>query len=480
MAKSTTTLFLLSCSIALVLLNGCMGQGRMREMQGNECQIDRLTALEPTNRIQAEGGLTEVWDTQDQQFQCSGVSVIRRTIEPNGLLLPSFTSGPELIYIEQGNGISGLMIPGCPETFESMSQESWREGMKRGMRGGRFQDQHQKIRHLRQGHIFAMPAGVAHWAYNTGNEPLVAVILIDTSNHANQLDKDYPKRFYLAGKPQQEHSRHQHRGGESQRGERGSGGNVFSGLGTKTIAQSFGVSEDIAEKLQAEQDERGNIVLVQEGLHVIKPPSSRSYDDEREQRRHRSPRSNGLEETICSARLSENIDEPSKADVYSPEAGRLTTLNSFNLPILSNLRLSAEKGVLYRNAIMAPHYNLNAHSIIYGVRGRGRIQIVNAQGNSVFDDELRQGQLVVVPQNFAVVKQAGEEGFEWIAFKTCENALFQTLAGRTSAIRAMPLEVISNIYQISREQAYRLKFSRSETTLFRPENQGRQRRDLAA
>lgn len=133
-----------------------------------------------------------------------------------------------------------------------------------------------------------------------------------------------------------------------------------------------------------------------------------------------------------------------------------------------------------QNAIMAPHYNLNAHSIIYGVRGRARIQIVNAQGNSVFDDELRQGQIVVVPQNFAVIKQATEEGFEWVSFKTCENALFQTLAGRTSAIRAMPVEVISNIYQISREQAHRLKFSRSETTLFRPENQGYQRREIAA
>lgn len=101
------------------------------------------------------------------------------------------------------------MIPGCPETFESLStQEAWREGMERGMRGGRFQgqgqgqgqgrqgrfqDQHQKIRHLRQGDIFAMPAGVAHWAYNNGDEPLVAVILIDTSNHANQLDKDVPR-----------------------------------------------------------------------------------------------------------------------------------------------------------------------------------------------------------------------------------------------------------------------------------------------
>lgn len=151
------------------------------------------------------------------------------------------------------------------------------------------------------------------------------------------------QRFYLAGKPQQEHGQHQYRAGESQRGERGTG-NVFSGFDTRTLAESFGVSEEIAQRLQAEQDDRGNIVRVQEGLHVIKPPS-RSWE-EREQRR--GSRYNGLEETICSARLSQNIDDPSKADIYTPEAGRLTSINSFNLPILSYLHLSAEKGVLYR------------------------------------------------------------------------------------------------------------------------------------
>lgn len=108
MAKSwsTTHHVVVSCFV-LVLLNGCTAQLTRRTrhefQQGNECQIDRLTALEPTNRIQAEAGLTEVWDSQEQEFRCAGVSVIKRTIEPNGLLLPTFTSGPELAYIEQGS-----------------------------------------------------------------------------------------------------------------------------------------------------------------------------------------------------------------------------------------------------------------------------------------------------------------------------------------------------------------------------------------
>jgi len=95
--------FLLGCSLVLVLLfNGCLGQGRVPFRQGYECQLDRISALEPTNRIQAEAGVTEVWDANNEQFQCAGVSFIRRVIEPNGLLLPSFTSAPELVYIERG------------------------------------------------------------------------------------------------------------------------------------------------------------------------------------------------------------------------------------------------------------------------------------------------------------------------------------------------------------------------------------------
>lgn len=463
----------------VVLFNGCLGQGRLPFRQGYECQLDRISALEPTNRIQSEAGLTEVWDSNDEQFQCSGVSVVRRVIEPNGLLLPSFTSAPELVYIESGRGITGLMVPGCPETYESLGRGSPREEEMRGERGlrGSHQDLHQKIRQFRRGDIIALPAGVAHWTYNNGDEPIVAVILLDTSNHANQLDQDFPRRFYLAGNPQQEHGHHQYRTGEMRRGERGKG-NIFSGFDTRILAESFGVSEELARRLQSQQDERGNIVRVQEGLHVVRPPWRAG--EEREFHHHGRYMDNGLEETICSARIRENIDDPERADIYTPQAGRLTTLNSFNLPILKFLRLSAEKGVLYRNSIMAPHYNLNAHSIVYCCQGRGRIQIVNERGNSVFNDELRQGQLLVVPQNFAVVKEAAEEAFEWIAFKTNENAMFQTLAGRTSAIRAMPVEVIANIYQISHEQAQRLKYNRPETTLFSSRSAETRRRPAIA
>lgn len=115
---------------------------------------------------------------------------------------------------------------------------------------------------------------------------------------------------------------------------------------------------------------------------------------------------------------------------------------------------------------MAPHWNLNAHSIIYIIRGTGRVQVVGNRGKSVFNDQVQKGQLIIVPQNFAVIKKAGSEGLEWVAFKTNDNAMTSQIAGRISAIRGMPEEVLMNSYQISRADARNLKSNRKESVVF--------------
>ncbi|KAA8543372.1 hypothetical protein F0562_021133 [Nyssa sinensis] len=385
------------------------------------CQIQRLNALEPTGRSQAEAGVTEFWDENNEQLECAGVAVVRHTIQPRGLLLPSYTNAPVLAYIVQGV-FKGPCFLVAPETFQSSQQSQEAE------RGQRFQERHQKIRHLREGDIFAMPAGTARWTYNNGDRDLVAVVFLDTSNNANQLDLK-SRRFFLAGNPQDGQEQQGRRSGQQERF-----GSVLRGFDVQILAEALGVDTETARKLQGEDDQRGHIVRVERGLQVVRPPLSREEEEEQEREGRRG---NGLEETICSMRLRENINDPSRADVYNPRAGRLSSLNSLNLPILNLLQLSAEKGVLYRNATMAPHWNLNAHSVVYATRGEARCQIVDNRGQAVFDAVLREGQLMVVPQNFAVVKQAGEQGFEWVALKTNENALINTLAGRTSALRGI-------------------------------------------
>lgn len=171
----------------LLLTWGCSARQVPRhqsqsQSQFNECQLDSINALEPDNRVESEAGLTETWDANHPELRCAGVSVLRRTINSNGLHLPSYVTYPELHFIEQGNGVLGMAIPGCAETYE---EPQWER------KGGpqQLQDRHQKIRYVKQGDLVAIPPGVPYWSYNYGDTPLVIISLLDTSNTENQLDR---------------------------------------------------------------------------------------------------------------------------------------------------------------------------------------------------------------------------------------------------------------------------------------------------
>ncbi|XP_060180849.1 11S globulin seed storage protein Jug r 4-like [Lycium barbarum] len=460
----------------LLVLHGTFAQQRYQQQQG-QCQLNRLNPQEPNVRIQAEAGVTEIFDPNSQQFQCAGVSLIRHVIQSRGMLLPSYLNTPLLAYVERGRGFYGILNSGCPETFQSSQQ--FQQG-ERGA-GSRFQDRHQRIGQFRQGDIVAFPAGAAHWAYNEGNEELVLVVFEDSGNNANQLDQT-SRRFFIAGNPQQGEQQQGQQGGRSLRRQQFQSGNVFSGFEDELLAEAFGVDRETARKLKGQDDQRGHIVNIEQGLRVVRPPFSQEQEEreERQEQGQYGPRMNGIEETICSAKVRQNIDNPARADIYNPQAGRFTTANSLTLPILNFLRLSAARGVLYRNSIMAPHWVTNAHSVIYITRGEARIQIVDHRGQTVLDDRVRQGQVVVVPQNYAVVKHAENEGVEWVEFNTNSNAMINTLSGRTSAIRGLPVDVIANSYQISRDEARRLKFNREETLIFRASGRSRSSERIAA
>ncbi|KAH6807168.1 hypothetical protein C2S51_028276 [Perilla frutescens var. frutescens] len=463
--------FLSSLSLLLLLSSASAFRGGADwQQQGpRQCDITRINAQDPSSRLESEGGVSEFWDHNSDDFQCAGVSLHRHTIRTRGLLLPVYHNAPMLAYVLQGRGIFGVMVSGCPETYESPQQSP------EGLRGAeKFRDRHQKIEQLREGDVVAIRAGDPHWAYNNGDEDLVVVVMQDNSNNANQLDQN-PRSFFLAGNPdmgqQQQHQQQRFRG--DSRREQHEFGNIFHGLDVETLAEVFDCDQETARKLRSENDERGLIVIAERGLQVIKPPS---YREDQYGRRGEREGHNGLEETICSAKMRENVNNPSRADIYNPNAGRLSTVNSFTLPILRFLQLSLAKGVLYKNAMMAPHWFVNAHSIMYITRGESNIQIVNQNGQAVFDGQVREGQVLVVPQNFAVVKEAGEQGCEWVEFQTNANAMFNTLSGRTSALRGLPVDVVANAYQISREEAERVKFSRPETLFFSPSRSSAARR----
>ncbi|XP_008235677.1 PREDICTED: legumin J-like [Prunus mume] len=487
----------------LLLFNGCLASRQNIFGQNKEWGLNQLEAREPDNHIQSEAGVTESWNPRDPQFQWAGVAAVRRTIEPNGLHLPSYVNAPQLIYIVRGRGVLGAVFPGCAETFEDsqpqqfQQQQQFQPSRQEGGQGQQQfqgedqQDRHQKIRHIREGDIIALPAGVAYWSYNNGEQPLVAVSFLDLSNDQNQLDQ-VPRRFYLAGNPQDEFNPQQQgrQQQQQQQGQQGNGNNIFSGFDTQLLAQALNVNPETARNLQSQNDNRNEIVKVQGQLDFVSPFSRSAGgrgDQERQQEEQQSQREkeekqreqeqqgkrqqggggqdNGVEETFCSARLSQNIGDPSRADFYNPQAGRISVVNRNHLPILRYLGLSAEKGVLYNNAIYTPHWHLNANVLVYAVRGNARVQVVNENGDSILDDEVREGQMFLVPQNHAVIAQANNEGFEYISFKTDDNSFTNTLAGRTSVLRALPDEVLQNAFRISRQDARNLKYNRQESRL---------------
>uniref|UniRef100_A0A0E0D2D5 Cupin type-1 domain-containing protein n=1 Tax=Oryza meridionalis TaxID=40149 RepID=A0A0E0D2D5_9ORYZ len=172
--------------------------------------------------------------------------------------------------------------------------------------------------------------------------------------------------------------------------------------------------------------------------------------------------------TFCTMRVRQNIDNPNLADTYNPRAGRITYLNGQKFPIL-NL-----------NALLSPFWNINAHSVVYITQGRARVQVVNNNGKTVFDGELRRGQLLIIPQHHVVIKKAQREGCSYIALKTNPNSMVSHMAGKNSIFRALPDDVVANAYRISREEARRLKHNRGdELGVFTPSHAYKSYQDIS-
>lgn len=68
-----------------------------------QCRLRRLTSSQPSRRIQSEGGVVELWDENEEQFQCAGVAPLRIVVRPNSIHLPSFHPSPRLVYVVKGN-----------------------------------------------------------------------------------------------------------------------------------------------------------------------------------------------------------------------------------------------------------------------------------------------------------------------------------------------------------------------------------------
>nr|CAA64791.1 legumin [Metasequoia glyptostroboides] len=491
-------LLFLCCWSHAVVGNGQQQQQREGQMQQQQsCRTQHLSAQQPYETIRSEGGTIELSTRQDNdELDCAGVEFIRETIERNSLSLQKYSNVPEIRYVVEGEGWFGAVFPGCPETFR---RSPFEEGECRRRRGGRGreggeeeeeqrgrreectryererarEESSQKIRRVRRGDVVAIYAGVAYWWYNSGDVPLRTVAIADASNHQNQLDKRY-RPFFLAGSPAtRERSE---RRGEEQR----YGGNILSGFDSNMLAEALGVRRQVVVDVQENNRESGLIVRLDEPL---RPQPGRgaplffntfAEDSEEDEREGLNP--GGLHQFYCNMRLRHNADRPDDADIFVRDGGRLNTVNRFKLHALTHLNLAAERGVLRPEAMFAPSW-LACHAILYATRGDARIQVVENRGRRVFDGRLQEGQFLVIPQFYAVMKRAGDQGFDWITFTTCHSPIRSSFTGRNSVLKAMPQEVVMNAYNISRREANELRWNREHETLILPPRGGRRAQD---
>ncbi|KAJ1261072.1 hypothetical protein BS78_09G000200 [Paspalum vaginatum] len=441
MAASSGGQLLLSCACLLLLLLLCSGSaaaasswGTPRRGAARACGFDgRLEAMEPRQKLQSEAGYIEYyhWFTDaDAELTCAGLFPIRVVVDPRGLLTARYTNAHGLAYVVQGSGVVGFSFPGCPSSAAA-AEETYQQ----------HEQPYRNVHRFQQGDVVAMPAGV-RWLYNDGDAPLVLVYVFDTNNNVNQLEPSM-RKFLLAG--------------GYGKGKLHFSENVFRGIDAHLLSEAMDVSVEVAERLQNRRDHRGEIVRVEHGLHFHGLPQQESYA---------GAGGWGFDSSssLCGMEVRRSVEAPGPGqaeEYYNPGAGRITRLTRRRFPILDVVQMSAARVDVYPDALLPPSWNLNAHSALYALGGRARVQVASDNGTAVFDGVVRAGQLLVVPQGYLVAGKAqGAEGFQYVSFETSPEPVVSRFAGARSVLRDLPVDVVAGSYGVSREEAMALKNNR--------------------
>ncbi|KAH7691129.1 11-S seed storage protein plant protein [Dioscorea alata] len=398
----------------------------------------------------------EVWDENEDQFLCAGVTVSRTIVRPRSLTALGYENSQSLTYVQQGRAVAGVTFPGCPETFFSGGRSSMSFEEETG-RSEQERDRHQKLHRIQQGDIFAVPLGTVYWFYNHGDQDLILLTVFDLNSKFNQLDNSM-RFFPLVGNFQRFSGK---QFGREQEEKKQNQKNIISALDPQLVSESLNIDLETVRQIQSSEI-RGPI------FSLDHQQQQRMFWPEDKENQQKIYQSNGLDETVCYSRLQFNLDRRGEADVYSRQAGRLNSVTANKLPVLQLIGMSAEKVDLLPDAIFSPHYSVNSHTIVVVTRGDGRIQVVDDRGRNVFNGRVRQGEVIVIPQHYVSMKKAGSNGMEWVAFKTSAYPVKNQFAGRLSLFSGTPVQVLASSYGISVGQARKLKQCRKQDFVLFP------------
>ncbi|KAH7404535.1 hypothetical protein KP509_15G030600 [Ceratopteris richardii] len=422
MAPSRYSVRFLSLLLLLGILTGC--QASREQQRGEQQRGERRTHREegfrvnlgkPEEILRTEGGRLRAWSEHIQSIRNAHIGVGELELEEDGLVIPHYSDANVIAFVLEGKGVMGAVNSHADSKYKRTF-----------------------LRRVQHGDVIALPRSTVHWWYNPGNSRLRVFIVGDTSLGAN------PGRFHQFGLAGAKQDRF---------------GTLLSGFSSDALATAWGVDEKTVEALLERQSDAG-IVKAQKKIRFSEFPREREkHQREDMNTERRTTDSSAFEELKFSI-----ADE--HPDLYVEKGGTFTKVSFHKLPALLKVGFSAAKVSLKQNAMTAPCFVPNAHQIIYITRGSGRVQVASGDGTTVFDDEVREGSVLAIPQFFPSLKVAGGEGLEYINVLSSANPFIDYLAGKNSLFRGIPEQVLEAAFNVEKGQLER--FGRSEEVIFPP------------
>ncbi|KAH6556791.1 hypothetical protein KP509_1Z155400 [Ceratopteris richardii] len=324
------------------------------------------------------------------------------------------------------------------------------------------------VREVQSGDVVTLPKGTVYWWYNNRNDRLRVLFAGDTSLGVN------PGRFHQFGLAGARETNF---------------GSLLHGFSQGTLADAWGVEKERIRSLLDQQNDAGIVKCKQK----ITFPDI--YEEARHQRRHQREEERGsrhgrrqrededveetMNEIMYDEAFSASRDRPASSfyfeelkystrneypDVYVKNGGTFTQVSSQKLPSLRQVGFSVVKVSLDQNALEAPSFVRNANQLIYITQGGGRIQVTSGDGESVFDEDVQEGTVLVIPKFFPSLKLAGENGLEYVCLLSSHSPSIAYLAGRNSVYYGVPMRVLEAAFNVDEGELREL--GRDEEVIF--------------
>ncbi|GBG71589.1 hypothetical protein CBR_g9005 [Chara braunii] len=469
----------------------------------------RLEYTERHEVLKSEGGSVSIWAESFEHIADAGrrFSAAHLTLEEDGFLLPSYSSGHHVIYVLEGSAYAGLMTPwGIPATLRRLKKgemlvvpRGWVSWIcNHHHEGGQSTHRHESEREGGQSHESEREGGQSHESETEGGQSHESEREGDQSTHRHESEReggqtstfkalvvtDFPAPpasekggktetdgcYFLAGGSQRE--------GEGCAGH----GGVLHGFSKDVLAQVWGVDESDVEKLLHSQKGVG-IVKVSKAQHPelwerfvsklshmeILSDAFRFVDGLAHTERHEGGHREQGSAAWFLGDFTYNVEAATPA--VRNEGGEIRLVNKELLPALGKFGLSFSLAVvkLEKGAVRVPAWSVNAHLIVHVTSGSGRIQIVHPDGSNALDTDVHAGSVVVIPRFYPSVKVASkDEGLEFVGVMTSSRPFWSRLAGHNSLLSNMPEVVVKEAFNIPSDLVKQLRSRRAEYSVILP------------